>query len=195
MALYVSTILATGTDILRRTGRLVGDKKVAVTSKEVYVIELIATACRLREAKHWIPREATSSNSVPTYLVILGAGAISYSGFGAWVTGGYQCLNHHVIGTNGIRIRAPRRPRQKSPNSHQRSGAFGHPPSTATPVDVGESLRAKAVAGGWLYARADVNGRSPLTHMCRYHARIANAAIIRQAKGSSSSSIPDPDQK
>jgi pyruvate/2-oxoglutarate dehydrogenase complex dihydrolipoamide dehydrogenase (E3) component len=46
------------------------------------------------------------------------------------------------------------------------------------PVPVDKQLRAASVAGGWLYAIGDCNGLAPLTHMGKYHARIAAAAIL-----------------
>jgi dihydrolipoamide dehydrogenase len=46
------------------------------------------------------------------------------------------------------------------------------------PVEVDESLRARGVDGGWLYAVGDVNGRAPLTHMGKYQARLAGDAIL-----------------
>ena len=55
------------------------------------------------------------------------------------------------------------------------------------PVDVDESLRVKSVAGNWLYAVGDINGRSPLTHMCKYQGRIAANAIVQQARGGDTS--------
>jgi dihydrolipoamide dehydrogenase len=49
------------------------------------------------------------------------------------------------------------------------------------PVAVDDQLRADAVEGGWLYAIGDVNGRSLLTHMGKYQARIAADAILHGA--------------
>jgi dihydrolipoamide dehydrogenase len=46
------------------------------------------------------------------------------------------------------------------------------------PVPVDAQLRAGGVAGGWLYAIGDCNGLAPLTHMGKYHGRIAAAAIL-----------------
>jgi dihydrolipoamide dehydrogenase len=48
------------------------------------------------------------------------------------------------------------------------------------PVRVDQALRAIGVPGGWLYAIGDCNGLAPLTHMGKYHARIAAAAILGQ---------------
>jgi len=46
------------------------------------------------------------------------------------------------------------------------------------PVPVDGQLRAAAVDGGWLYAIGDCNGLAPLTHMGKYHGRVAAAAIL-----------------
>jgi pyruvate/2-oxoglutarate dehydrogenase complex dihydrolipoamide dehydrogenase (E3) component len=48
------------------------------------------------------------------------------------------------------------------------------------PVRVDRRLRAAGVPGGWLYAIGDCNGLAPLTHMGKYHGRIAAAAILGQ---------------
>ena len=45
-------------------------------------------------------------------------------------------------------------------------------------VEVNDTLRAVGVAGDWLYAVGDVNGRAPLTHMGKYHGRLAADAIL-----------------
>ena len=50
------------------------------------------------------------------------------------------------------------------------------------PVPVDDALCAPGVPGRWLYAIGDVNGRALLTHMGKYHARIAVDAMLgRQA--------------
>jgi dihydrolipoamide dehydrogenase len=46
------------------------------------------------------------------------------------------------------------------------------------PVQVDRRLRATGVTGGWLYAIGDCNGLALLTHMGKYHARIAADAIL-----------------
>jgi dihydrolipoamide dehydrogenase len=46
------------------------------------------------------------------------------------------------------------------------------------PVAVDDQLRAMGVEGGWLYAIGDCNGRTLLTHMGKYQARIAADAIL-----------------
>ncbi|HVL28820.1 MAG TPA: NAD(P)/FAD-dependent oxidoreductase [Acidimicrobiales bacterium] len=45
-------------------------------------------------------------------------------------------------------------------------------------VEVDDHLQAANVAGGWLYAVGDVNGRSLLTHMGKYQARLAADNIL-----------------
>lgn len=51
------------------------------------------------------------------------------------------------------------------------------------PVQVDDSMRATGVAGGWLYAIGDVNGRSLLTHMGKYQGRVCGDVIAARAKG------------
>jgi pyruvate/2-oxoglutarate dehydrogenase complex dihydrolipoamide dehydrogenase (E3) component len=46
------------------------------------------------------------------------------------------------------------------------------------PVRVDQALRAAGVPGRWLYAIGDCTGLAPLTHMGKYHGRIAAAAIL-----------------
>ena len=51
------------------------------------------------------------------------------------------------------------------------------------PIEVDDSMRVGGVAGGWLYAVGDVNGRNLLTHMGKYQARLCGDAIAARAKG------------
>jgi dihydrolipoamide dehydrogenase len=44
-------------------------------------------------------------------------------------------------------------------------------------VEVDDQMRAIGVVGNWLYAIGDCNGRAPLTHMGKYHGRIAADVI------------------
>jgi len=46
------------------------------------------------------------------------------------------------------------------------------------PVPVDRQLRVAGVQEGWLYAIGDCTGLAPLTHMGKYHGRIAAAAIL-----------------
>jgi dihydrolipoamide dehydrogenase len=45
-------------------------------------------------------------------------------------------------------------------------------------IEVDDRMRATSVAGDWLYAIGDVNGRVLLTHMGKYHGRIAADVIL-----------------
>ncbi|WP_283133026.1 dihydrolipoyl dehydrogenase family protein [Rhizohabitans arisaemae] len=50
-------------------------------------------------------------------------------------------------------------------------------------VEVDDSMRALGVDEGWLYAVGDVNGRSLLTHMGKYQARICGDVIVARSRG------------
>ena len=246
--LLVPITLETGADILRATGKIVGEKKVAVKSQDGHNAELTAhravAVCTgsvptipdipgLKEAKPWTPREATSSSKVPTHLVIIGAGAVgcematAYSSLGSKVTvvnPSAEILSNldHKAGRivrNALEARGVEFLLQTSITQVQRNedtsiilstssgasitaselliaagrkactqdsglDAFALP-IDGTPLRVDESLCVKLPAGttnNWLYAVGDINGRAPLTHMCKYQGRIAANAIIRFAK-------------
>ncbi|MGI8944843.1 MAG: dihydrolipoyl dehydrogenase family protein [Thermoleophilaceae bacterium] len=66
-------------------------------------------------------------------------------------------------------------------------------------IEVDERMRALAVAGDWLYAIGDVNGRALLTHMGKYQARAAadvilgrDAAVTEDGAGSPRVIFTDP---
>ncbi|MGP3958250.1 dihydrolipoyl dehydrogenase family protein [Nonomuraea sp. 3N208] len=50
-------------------------------------------------------------------------------------------------------------------------------------VEVDDSMRATGVPEGWLYAVGDVNGRTLLTHMGKYQARVCGDVIAARARG------------
>ncbi|MFC7591829.1 NAD(P)/FAD-dependent oxidoreductase [Nonomuraea antimicrobica] len=60
-------------------------------------------------------------------------------------------------------------------------GSVGLPDDA--PVEVDDSMRATAIADGWLYAVGDVNGRVLLTHMGKYQARVCGDVIAARARG------------
>ena len=60
------------------------------------------------------------------------------------------------------------------------------------PVRVDRRLRAAGVPGGWLYAIGDCNGLAPLTHMGKYHGRVAAAAILGQDMADEASELIVP---
>lgn len=59
-------------------------------------------------------------------------------------------------------------------------------------LDVDDSMRVKAVAGGWLYAAGDVNHRALLTHIGKYQARVCGDVMAARAKGGADASAPGP---
>jgi dihydrolipoamide dehydrogenase len=58
-------------------------------------------------------------------------------------------------------------------------------------LEVDDTCRVGAVAGGWLYAAGDANGRNLLTHMGKYQARACGDAIVARAHGKLTGS-PEP---
>ena len=72
--------------------------------------------------------------------------------------------------------RDPRR-RRVAGRRPTRSGWRPSGSSRAGFVDVDDQLRAVGVAGGWLYAVGDCNGRALLTHMGKYQGRLAGDVI------------------
>jgi dihydrolipoamide dehydrogenase len=65
----------------------------------------------------------------------------------------------------------------RQPNSEDLGlESVGIEPGTSISVD--DQLRVVGIDGGWLYAIGDVNGRSLLTHMGKYQARIASDVIV-----------------
>jgi pyruvate/2-oxoglutarate dehydrogenase complex dihydrolipoamide dehydrogenase (E3) component len=50
-------------------------------------------------------------------------------------------------------------------------------------LEVDDTMRVRAVDGGWLYAAGDVNHLALLTHMGKYQGRICGDAIAARAKG------------
>jgi dihydrolipoamide dehydrogenase len=57
------------------------------------------------------------------------------------------------------------------------------------PVPVDEQLAVRGVTGDWLYAVGDVNGRSLLTHMGKYQARVCGAVIAARAEAAPLDSV------
>ena len=58
------------------------------------------------------------------------------------------------------------------------------------PVEVDDSLRAVGVTDGWLYAIGDCNGRAALTHMGKYHGRLAADHILGRPVGGATGTVP-----
>jgi pyruvate/2-oxoglutarate dehydrogenase complex dihydrolipoamide dehydrogenase (E3) component len=103
----VSWVAGAGIDLLRGHGRLTGEKRVSVTAQDGMITELVARHAvvvstgsdplipdipGLRESVPWTPRDATSAQSAPTSLAIIGGGVVAvemataYASFGTRVT-------------------------------------------------------------------------------------------------------------
>ena len=103
----VDLSLSQGVQILRGRGKLVGEKTVSVKNENGEEITIIAkhavvlatgsspvipNITGLSEVAYWTPREATSADTVPEHLIIVGAGAVGcemasvFSDFGSRVS-------------------------------------------------------------------------------------------------------------
>jgi pyruvate/2-oxoglutarate dehydrogenase complex dihydrolipoamide dehydrogenase (E3) component len=218
--------------LLRGHARLAGELAVSVadelhTASRAIVLATGSMAALpdvegLAQARPWTNREATTADSVPKRLIVLGGGAVgvelaqAYATLGAAVTlleplervlrheeefaseQVAQALRDHgvdvrvatharavtreadgsvrvelarggaVVGDE-ILVAAGRRPRSGDLGLER----FGLSPTE--PVEVDERLRVPGLP--WLFAVGDVNGRSLLTHVAKYQARIAAAVI------------------
>ena len=59
-------------------------------------------------------------------------------------------------------------------------------------IDVDDRLRATGVEGDWLYAIGDVNGRALLTHISKYHARVASDNILGKSAAATADGARSP---
>lgn len=89
-----------------------------------------------------------------------------------------ELSNGEVISASEILVAAGR----KASTSGLGLDIFGLS-TDGSPIPVDESLCVETVPNRWLYAAGDINGRSPLTHMCKYHGRIVSQAIVAAVKG------------
>jgi len=180
----------------------------------------------LAEAGPWTPKEATSAQTAPGRLVVIGGGyvgcemATAWAQLGSTVTllqRGDQLLRgmEPVAGETvlaslrdkgvdvrlGTDIRSARRDGAEvvittadgEVRADQVLVATGRAANTEelgldtvglTPgeyLDVDESMQVPGVP--WLYGVGDVNDRAQLTHMGKYQARQAGAAIVARARG------------
>lgn len=56
-------------------------------------------------------------------------------------------------------------------------------------VEVDDSLCVTTVAGGWLYAVGDLNGRALMTHIAKYQAKLAGNSIVAKVNGTYKSTV------
>jgi len=195
--------------VVRGRGKLAGERAVDVDGRRLTarMAVVVATGSEaavppipgLAEARPWTNREATTAGEVPERLVVLGGGVIGVELGQAWSSLGSQVAIvealprllpreepfaaeqvEEALAARGIEIR-----------TGVRAIAVGRRPATrelgleplgleaGAPLTVDEQLR---VPGhDWLYAVGDVNGRSLLTHMGKYQARIAADVILGRA--------------
>src|SRR5690349_10545657 len=189
------------------TRRLRAARAVVLATGSIPVIPPVPG---LREAGPWDNRAATSAKEIPRRLVVLGGGAIGAEMAQAFrrlgsetvtvIEGARRLLAREepfagaelraafeaegITVVTGARLEAARRV--------GRDGPVGRRPATAgvgvewaglrpgQPVPVDRQMRVDGVPGGWLYAIGDCTGLAPLTHMGKYHGRIAAAAILGQ---------------
>ena len=86
---------------------------------------------------------------------------------------------HRARSTTAATIDRRRDPRgRRPPPDHRRHRPGDRRPGAGPLVEVDDQLRASGVAGGWLYAVGDCNGRALLTHMGKYQARLAGDVIL-----------------
>ncbi|CRK49322.1 Dihydrolipoyl dehydrogenase [Rhodococcus sp. RD6.2] len=62
------------------------------------------------------------------------------------------------------------------------TGALGLDSIGLSEVRTDDQLTVTGVPGGWLYAVGDVSGRTPLTHMGKYHGRVCGDVIAARAE-------------
>ena len=226
-----------GVTLVRGHGRVEGERLVRVGDELLRAGRAVAIATGsdpalppipgLAEARPWTNREATTSQVVPTRLLVLGGGVVgvelaqAYASFGTAVTlieGGPRVLGREepfaaeaicaalrergvelLTGVQATRVRRPPpgdgdgdEVTLSLDDGRELVGdellvAVGRRPSTS---DIGLQTiglkpggylqvddRMRVAGHEWLYAIGDANGRSLLTHMGKYQARVASRVI------------------
>ena len=220
-----------GIALIRGHGRLDGERRVQVgkqtyEARQAVIVAVGSQAAMppidgLAEAKPWTNREATTAQSIPNRLAILGGSAVgvemaqAYSSLGAKVVlieaeqrllpreetfAGEQlrsalleCGVKIHLGTKAKAVHRDDSGVIVTLENGERIGAeeilvaVGRHPLTddlglesvglepGKSITVDDTLRVKEVP--WLFAVGDVNGRSLLTHMGKYQARIVTTVI------------------
>jgi dihydrolipoamide dehydrogenase len=230
-----------GVDVLRGHGRLAGERTVEVQGSDGRTVTLaarlavvVATGSRaamppvdgLAEVNPWGNREVTSSQHIPSRLLVLGGGVVgaemaqAYRRLGAVevtvvemaarllpaeepfvgdeLAAAFEAEGIGVI--TGAGARRARRDGAGGPVTLALDGgreitgdellvATGRAPRTddigletvgldpGGYLEVDDRLSVQGVAGGWLYAAGDVNGRALLTHQGKYQARVVGDLV------------------
>lgn len=242
----VSWIRSLPAEFIRGRGRLLGPKEVGVTRHDGGELHLrarhavvLATGSApatpaipgLAEASPWTSRDATSVQTPPQRLAIIGGGPVACEM--AQAMHGLGTREVTVIARSGLLTSMPEFAGEMIASSLRTAGidvrtaarvtsverpeaggkvivhltnespveadelvvAAGRVPSTAgldlgtvgltddTWVEVDDSMCATAADGRWLYAVGDANGRSLLTHVGKYQARVCGDVIAARAHG------------
>ena len=93
--------------------------------------------------------------------------------------------NEQSVFADQVLVAAGRRPRTEDIGLETAGGKPG------SWLEVDDSMRVKGVAGGWLYAAGDVNGRALLTHMGKYQGRVCGDVIAARAKSGMEATAPE----
>jgi pyruvate/2-oxoglutarate dehydrogenase complex dihydrolipoamide dehydrogenase (E3) component len=224
-------------DLVRGQGRLTGERTVSAGDATLHARHAVVVATGtsavvppvLADVRPWTSREATSAQSVPGRLAIVGGGVVGCEMAAAWSALGARVT---LVSRGGLLDRTPafagdlvaaglrdagvdvrlNADVQKAVRGEtgpvtltlsdgttveadEVLSAVGRSPKTTdlgldtvglkpgSWLDVDDTLRVSAVAGGWLYAAGDVNHLALLTHMGKYQARICGDAIAARAAG------------
>jgi dihydrolipoamide dehydrogenase len=240
-----------GIDLVRGRARLAGERcvevsgqdgdRVRLTARHAVVIATGSDAAippipGLAGPLVWTSREATSAQTVPGRLAIIGGGVVACEMATAWralgaevtmlvrgrgllermepfagelVAAALRAAGADVrMGTGVARVRrlahgtpvelwttdaGPGEPADLV--ADELLVATGRAPRTAdlgleavglkpgSWLEVDDTCQVGAVAGGWLYAAGDANGRNLLTHMGKYQGRACGDAIVARVRG------------
>jgi len=220
-----------GVTVVRGFGRLDGERRVRVagdllTARRAVVVAtgsgaVLPSIPGLSESRPWTNREATTTQTVPASLVVVGGGVVGVELAQVWaslgsrvvvIEGGPRLIAREEafaseqveaalreagidvhVGAKAVSVERESEVTVELDDGSRVSGtellvAVGRRPATqdlgletvglepGSSIDVGNDLRSKA--HNWLYAIGDVNGRSLLTHMGKYHARLASDSIL-----------------
>jgi pyruvate/2-oxoglutarate dehydrogenase complex dihydrolipoamide dehydrogenase (E3) component len=210
-------VAGAGIDLIRGHATITGVREVTVdgvvhTANHAVVAATGSTALLpdipgLAEARPWTSREATSAQSVPQSLVVIGGGVVAtemataYQSLGSVVTllarsgllGGQEPFAGELVGDGlrelGVDVRVGVSPVSVVRTEHDTVEVTLDDGST---IVADEVLVATGLVHGtdWLYGVGDVNHRALLTHQGKYQARAAGEVIAARALGTELSTAP-----
>ncbi|MBO0748266.1 MAG: NAD(P)/FAD-dependent oxidoreductase, partial [Acidimicrobiaceae bacterium] len=156
---------------------------VGLGAEEVTIVERSETL--LGRTEPFAARMVADAFERAGVRVLLGASVSSVSRTGAEATGeghihggeAQVTVGKEVFAVDEIVVAAGRVPNSADLGAETVGTTFDRY------VEVDDHLGVRGVAGDWLYAIGDLNGRALLTHMGKYQARIAGAVIGARADG------------